>query len=685
MTTELTQTKFDTGVSLKSAISDVNSLTKQLADLNVRISSSETSKQQQNDLRDTRDNILKDLGGYVDINYFESASGAYTVMMSDGHTLVSNNEAWSLDWTDTELQYVNVQSSGQVTRASLGSSAALGGKIGGLMEINNQLIEGDPDNYLGRLNALSNSLIREVNQQASQGVGLISFSDMLTSAELANNATCLSTTVDPLACDDTLAAGSLKINDRSIGRIDKAENSFGVAMGKTANAVTAINEASAGVLAKLTTLVAGGAVDTAATLAIGNTLNFTINGVTVSYPVVAGDVGAPATLASHLATAINTAITSDPTIPKITIEAVVGTGDIGPGSNGGALNSIILRNTTPGDESSITISDLNSAPATTIDKIGLTAGTYNADKDHNTGELTLFSHNGPITIDGGADDSKIEQLGWDNLIVDDNQGDGQLSFDYTDGGVANSLMGLDYADTLQTDGGSFNLYLYNSDGSLALAQPVTISLTRANTLDDVKDAINSSLSTATKGKTWLTASVVANQLVLTPDGSHDFAFGNDTSNFLAAMGVNTFFSGHDANTIGINQTVSDNLDYLTAGKVNEFGEIFKGDNSNALSITNIQRDENIKFIGRGSKTDTLDGFYNSLIAEIGLKGKSVDSDLEYNKLVYDQLSEIRDSTSGVSLDEEMANLIKFQHAYSAAAKLISTSDEMLQTLLATIR
>ena len=57
----------------------------------------------------------------------------------------------------------------------------------------------------------------------------------------------------------------------------------------------------------------------------------------------------------------------------------------------------------------------------------------------------------------------------------------------------------------------------------------------------------------------------------------------------------------------------------------------------------------------------------------------------FNTLVSNQLSELRDSTSGVSLDEEMANLIKFQHAYSAAAKLITTSDEMLRTLLDVVR
>ena len=47
-----------------------------------------------------------------------------------------------------------------------------------------------------------------------------------------------------------------------------------------------------------------------------------------------------------------------------------------------------------------------------------------------------------------------------------------------------------------------------------------------------------------------------------------------------------------------------------------------------------------------------------------------------------KLSETRNSISAVSLDEEMTNLIKFQHAYSAAAKLIGISDEMLKTLLA---
>ena len=45
---------------------------------------------------------------------------------------------------------------------------------------------------------------------------------------------------------------------------------------------------------------------------------------------------------------------------------------------------------------------------------------------------------------------------------------------------------------------------------------------------------------------------------------------------------------------------------------------------------------------------------------------------------------MRDSTSGVSLDEEMANLMKYQHAYTAAARLITMSDELLRTLLQSV-
>lgn len=794
MSADLNQTRLNTGLSLDSAVKDINSLAKQIADINTKITSSESPKKQQGDLRDTRDTLLTKLGAYLEINHFETIDGAYTVLMNDGHALVSNNESWELDWTGGTMQWINVDSNNNSTRTTLSSNAALGGSINGLLEINKELSEGNPDNYLGRINSLANALIREVNQQHSQGVGLVSFSTELTSAELAKDATLLHTTVDTTSATNTLAAGDLEINGRSIGRIEGSINIYGKAMGKTANAAKAINEATAGVQAKMTTQVAGQGVTAMAVGDNGTVVDFTINGVAVSYTVdsVSGppDDTDPAVFAGHLVDAINTAITahnsdSGLTFPQTNVPKVTITAMIGNGTNGGALNSIIFKNNKQGDESTIVLAGTSD---TAIEaKAGLTDGTYRADSTHNTGELSLFSNKSPISINGGADDTKMAELGWAGTITYSNQAattpaaltnitmdlngksitfalaagdppntvatkavteinkwttntgikakvgdgtnggpqdsivfttgtndirissvsaaeatilgfsdvtklgvtradgtpdDGKLSYAYINNGVANSLMGLDYADTLKTDGASFDLWLYNTDGSLALAQPVSINLTRAYTLDDVASTINKSIMNASdQSPPWISASVVANQLVLKTDGKHNFAVGNDNSNFLAAIGINTFFSGHSAGTIGINQTISSNLDYLAAGQVSSFGEIFPGDNTNAIKLTNIQRNENVTFIGQGVKADTLDGFYNSLLAEIGLKGRNINSDLDFNRLVYDQLNEIRDATSGVSLDEEMANLIKFQHAYSAAAKLIATSDEMLKTML----
>jgi flagellar hook-associated protein 1 FlgK len=51
------------------------------------------------------------------------------------------------------------------------------------------------------------------------------------------------------------------------------------------------------------------------------------------------------------------------------------------------------------------------------------------------------------------------------------------------------------------------------------------------------------------------------------------------------------------------------------------------------------------------------------------------------QLVVDQLQQRVQQTSGVSLDEEATDMIRFQHAYQAAARVITTMDEMLSTLI----
>lgn len=688
MTSEITQAKFDIGVSLDTAIGDVNSIVSQIAALNVEISGTESAAGQANDLRDKRDSLVNDLSKLLDISFFEDKNGAYTILMADGHTLVESNESWRVDWENNELIWVNADNNGEETRRPIGGGAELGGQIGGWLEVRGNLVEGDPDNFLGRLDAFANSLIREINQQHTQGVGLTLFGDTLTGSEVAKDVARLTSTVDAATDITSIPAGSITINNREIGDIIGGADQNGLAMTKAHNAVTAINTAEAGVEARLTTLTAGTAVDATNILA-GDIINLTVNGVAVAYTVLAGDVGDNAAFAASLAAEVvidlaaynALATTTNP----VTITAIAGNG-----ANGGVANSIVFSNLNEGDGSSITVAGLAitraGVPMAFTSDLGLdplNGNSYTADATHNTGKITLFS-TASYTITAGANDVILAQLGLTNppFTFDTQQGDGSLTYGPDIASQGALLPGYDYFDEIDTSG-SFDIWIYNDDGSLAMPQPVTISLERAYTLNDIANIINKTVGSATGGSSWLTASTVGNSLRLTPDASHQFAFANDTSNFLQVAGLNTFFSGNSAASISLNSMIAQDLNTLAAATVGPQGQIFRGDNTNSLKITGIQHDEYITFTGGGR--NTLDGFYNTLVGQVANTTRTITHSYNSTVLVNKQVKEMRDSVSGVSLDEEMASLVKFQHAYTAAARLITMSDEMLQTLLDSVR
>ncbi|MGX5657212.1 flagellar basal body rod C-terminal domain-containing protein, partial [Geodermatophilus nigrescens] len=77
----------------------------------------------------------------------------------------------------------------------------------------------------------------------------------------------------------------------------------------------------------------------------------------------------------------------------------------------------------------------------------------------------------------------------------------------------------------------------------------------------------------------------------------------------------------------------------------------------------------------------LDAAYRELVVALGVQSSVATRDLEVQQVVSAQVDAARESVSGVNLDEEMTNMLSFQHAYSAAARMVSAIDQALDTLI----
>jgi flagellar hook-associated protein 1 FlgK len=171
----------------------------------------------------------------------------------------------------------------------------------------------------------------------------------------------------------------------------------------------------------------------------------------------------------------------------------------------------------------------------------------------------------------------------------------------------------------------------------------------------------------------ISAKVVGGQLSITSDSSNiQFSFSQDSSGALAALGINSFFSGTKGSDIAVNSTVAADPALVAAAQNGD-----AGDNTNALMLAGLG-DSPITSLNGASLNET----YQSMINGISNSAASATTNAQAASTVQQTLQAQHDSLSGVSLDEEAVNLITQQRAYQGAARFISTIDQMMQTLLA---
>lgn len=129
---------------------------------------------------------------------------------------------------------------------------------------------------------------------------------------------------------------------------------------------------------------------------------------------------------------------------------------------------------------------------------------------------------------------------------------------------------------------------------------------------------------------------------------------------------------HSSTNIAVHRMILDDPSHIaSAGSPSS-----PGDNRVAGAISNLQYE---KIMGQGFSS--ADEYYNSMVGKVGIQARRAETAQQAQKDILKQLSNIRESISGVSLDEETTRLIEFQKAFDASARLIRTADEMFDTVL----
>ncbi|MFI5360047.1 MAG: flagellar hook-associated protein FlgK [Halanaerobiales bacterium] len=146
-----------------------------------------------------------------------------------------------------------------------------------------------------------------------------------------------------------------------------------------------------------------------------------------------------------------------------------------------------------------------------------------------------------------------------------------------------------------------------------------------------------------------------------------------------------FFLGTDASNIKVNDDPVNGIIGFpeniaaaprTEDKNNDGENDLIGDQSIALEIAQL-RDKSITALGSTSFND----FWQTQVSELGIEISRAEAMETNQNILLESLKEKRQEVSGVNLDEEMTEMIKFQHGYSAAARVISVIDQMLDTLI----
>jgi flagellar hook-associated protein 1 FlgK len=202
-----------------------------------------------------------------------------------------------------------------------------------------------------------------------------------------------------------------------------------------------------------------------------------------------------------------------------------------------------------------------------------------------------------------------------------------------------------------------------SNGSVVI-DPATMSLTA---LAAAIDALPDVAASVSNGRLTVVAENAANAVVLGADGSGS----------LAALGVNAFFTGTSAHTIAVDAGVAADARRIAAARADvTTGVMSPGDATNARALAALGTARVFS-----SNTATAAEFLGAIGGAVGTAARAAGDRVDTLGSVIDATKTQQESIAGVNVDEELADMVRYQHAYEASAKFVKTIDDMLRTVL----
>jgi flagellar hook-associated protein 1 FlgK len=331
-------------------------------------------------------------------------------------------------------------------------------------------------------------------------------------------------------------------------------------------------------------------------------------------------------------------VATSPTDPSARVSLVNAAQSLASGLNqssqnlstlNGLLNTSVSNGVTSANELLSDIASLNGE----IAKATASGGNANDLVDSREQDLENLSKLVNIQTAGNSDGTVSVSIGGQELVT-----------------------GNKLTDTLATyDPGNGNLLVQAASS----ATPLTLS---GGSIQGTIDARDGALATLRNGLDTMASSLIAQVNGIYHNG-YDLN-GNHGADF---------FTGSDAATIGVNPAVANDPSQIqAAGTANA-----NGDNSIALQLAQLGR-QSIAALNN----QTFSGAFAQDVQNFGNALSNANDQVANYNSVNTMLLNQRDSVSGVSLEEETTNLITYQKAYEASAKIISTVNEMLQTVIA---